>query len=215
MSQDQNINSELYNKYNNTNIISNPQEAPNGEGETVNINMVAKKTNQKKRITWRRRAVKGEVTTKQSTLGQTNLRKRKRGVKKEKNNPEKRPDNIRRSAFIRLLIFLKIFFEKKFGLNFDSFNCQKDFGTSFGEFKVKMDWQIYQILCCCKNEKTNEYEVNEENKAKIIQLSETEMINTKKLTFFYFMTRTYKELYNYYIEGNIEFPFSKRCCKNM
>ena len=113
MSQDQNINSELYNKYNNTNIISNPQEAPNGEGETVNINMVAKKTNQKKRITWRRRAVKGEVTTKQSTLGQTNLRKRKRGVKKEKNNPEKRPDNIRRSAFIRLLIFLKIFFEKK------------------------------------------------------------------------------------------------------
>ena len=50
MSQDQNINAELYNKNNNINIISNPQEAPNGEGETVNINMVAKKTNQKKRI---------------------------------------------------------------------------------------------------------------------------------------------------------------------
>ena len=32
------------------------------------------------------------------------------------------------------------------------------------------------------------------------------MIKSKKLTFFYFMTRTYKELYNYYIEGNLEFP---------
>ena len=49
MSQDQNINAELYNKYNNMNIISNPQEAPNKEVEIVNINMVAKKTNQKKK----------------------------------------------------------------------------------------------------------------------------------------------------------------------
>lgn len=203
MSQDQNENLE---SFNHMNILVNHLDAQNREEEIGNINIVVRNLNQNRRKTKRRKTAKREVSNNQSTQCKTNPRKRKREEKKKKKNPENRPDNIRRSAFIRLLIFLKIFFKKMFGLNFDSFNCQKDFGTSFGEFKVKMKWQIYQILCCRKNEKIEEYEVNEENKEKIKKLSETEMINRKRLMFFYFMTRTYEALYNYYIEGNINFP---------
>ena len=106
-----------------------------------------------------------------------------------------RDDNIRRSAFIRLMIYLKIFFKVTFGLNFDSFNCQKVFGSSLGNFKEMMKWKIYQLLCLYpENEKT------------LIQYLETENKKSEKLKFFYFMTRTYEELYKRYIEGNINFP---------
>ncbi len=210
MNQDQNRNVE---SFNHMNILASNQE---GDG-IGNINI-----NQNRRINIRRIRYEREVSFNQSTQVQTIRRRRKKKEKKEKTEkkkPQKRPDNIRRSAFIRLMIFLKIFFKEMFGLNLDSFNCQKDFGTSFGEFSLKLKWEIYQIFCCCYNEKTDECEVNEEIKEKIEKLLETEMVERKRLMLYYFMTRTYEELYNYYIQGNINFPIfpngTLRICRFM
>jgi len=125
-------------------------------------------------------------------------KRQKNSNKKENTNTQilkKRKDNIRRSAFSRLMIGLKCFFRKMFRLNFDSFNFQKNFGKSIGKFKEKMRWKIYQILCCVPG-----------NKKQLMNFLKTEKKISKRLTFFYFMTRTYEELYKRYISGNINFP---------
>ena len=129
MSQDQNENVE---SFNHMNIPGNNQDAPNGEGEIKKINIVVNDPNQK-------RNEKKE--------------KKKEKKKKKKKSSQERIDNIRRSAFIRLLMFLKIFFKEMFGLNLDSFNCQNDFGDGCEEFKMKMKWEIYQIFCLSKRKK--------------------------------------------------------------
>ena len=95
-----------------------------------------------------------------------------------------RADNLRRKAFYRPMIFLKEFFKEMFGLNFDCFKCEIIFGCSIRYFKVILGWKIYQILCCYK-----------ENKLQIMNILKRKINEDEKLMFFYFMTRTYEELY--------------------
>ena len=117
-----------------------------------------------------------------------------------------RADNLRRKAFYRPMIFLKEFFKEMFGLNFDCFKCEIIFGCSVRYFKVILGWKIYQILCCYK-----------ENKIQIMNFLKRKINEDEKLMFFYFMTRTYEELYKHYITGNIDFPIfsdgTLRICK--
>jgi hypothetical protein len=117
-----------------------------------------------------------------------------------------RADNLRRKAFYRPMIFLKEFFKEMFVLNFDCFKCEIIFGCSVRYFKVILGWKIYQILCCYK-----------ENKLQIMNFLKRKINEDEKLMFFYFMTRTYEELYKHYITGNIDFPIfsdgTLRICK--
>ena len=117
-----------------------------------------------------------------------------------------RADNLRRKAFYRPMIFLKEFFKEMFGLNFDCFKCEIIFGCSVRYFKVILGWKIYQILCCYK-----------ENKLQIMNFLKRKINEDEKLMFFYFMTRTYEEIYKHYITGNIDFPIfsdgTLRICK--
>ena len=117
-----------------------------------------------------------------------------------------RADNLRRKAFYRPMIFLKEFFKEMFGLNFDCFKCEIIFGCSVRYFKVILGWKIYQILCCYK-----------ENKNQIMNFLKRKINEDEKLMFFYFMTRTYEEIYKHYITGNIDFPIfsdgTLRICK--
>mgnify|MGYP007102024809 FL=1 len=106
-----------------------------------------------------------------------------------------RPDNIRIEAFIILMIILKDFFKKYFGLNFSSFKCQKVLGPSIAQMRKILNMEIYQILCYYKG-----------NKKKIIEASQKLKNNREKRLFYYFMTRTYEELYSRYISGDINFP---------
>ena len=111
----------------------------------------------------------------------------------------KRIDNLRKEAFYIVMIYLKQFFKERYGLNFDSFKCDEVFGVSIGHMKKVLGLEIYQILCYYP-----------ENIAKIINFIEkVELEQKEKLTFFYFMTRTYEELYTRYINGDINFPIIK------
>ena len=106
-----------------------------------------------------------------------------------------RTDNLRIQAFIALMVFLKEFFNKFFNLDFSSFKCEEVLGPGIRQMKKILNLQIYQILCY--------YPAN------IIQILEaTKNIKTKRehSLFYYFMTRTYEELYNRYITGDINFP---------
>ena len=111
----------------------------------------------------------------------------------------KRTDNLRRLAFYIIMIFLRDFFKERFGLDFESFNCGIFLGISICHMKKVLDLQIYQLLC-----------FYEEYKTKIINFIKNSKMNEKeKSIFFYFMTRTYKELYKRFVSGNINFPFNK------
>ena len=104
-----------------------------------------------------------------------------------------RTDNTRKTAFIFLIMFLKVFFFEEFDLDFQSFKCDEVFGNSIRNFKRVLKLKIYQILCY--------YPINA-----IKLLMDRKMIKNKRLMFFYFMTRTYEEIYIHYINGNIDFP---------
>jgi hypothetical protein len=111
----------------------------------------------------------------------------------------KRRDNLRKETFYILMIYLKQFFKERYGLNFDSFKCDEVFGVSIGHMKKVLGLEIYQILCYYP-----------ENIVKIINyIEKAKFKNKEKLIFFYFMTRTYEELYNRYIIGDINFPIIK------
>ena len=117
----------------------------------------------------------------------------------EELNAHFRIDNIRIEAFIALMIFLKEFFRKFFNLDFSSFKCEEVLGPGIGQMKKILNLEIYQILCY--------YPAN------FIKILETRRkIKTKreKTMFDYFMTRTYEELYNRYITGDINFPLIPR-----
>jgi hypothetical protein len=120
-----------------------------------------------------------------------------------------RPDNLRRTAFIILMVHLKILFADLFGLDFDSFKCNEVLGNYIRHFKRVLNLKIYQILCCRYPE----------NAVKLIKFATQKMQKSKKLMFYYFMTRTYEELYKRYISGNIDFPIlpngTVRICKFM
>ena len=108
--------------------------------------------------------------------------------------------NIRRSALFTLMRYLIIFFKERFGLKLGSFNCIKVFGNNFRDFRKTMKMKIYKILCYYPK-----------NRKLLMVFLETEKSEFKRLMFFYFMTRTYEELYKRYISGNINFPIIPNC----
>ena len=110
-------------------------------------------------------------------------------------NSYPRTDNVRVEAFIALMIFLKDFFKKFFNLDFSSFKCEKVLGPGIGQMKKILNLKIYQILCYYPK-----------NIKKIIEASKKIKNKREKRLFYYFMTRTYEELYNRYISGDINFP---------
>ena len=61
--------------------------------------------------------------------------------------------------------------------------------------KQFLDKKIYQILSYYPDYYT-----------KIIEFANSKMSKEKKYMFFYFMTRTYEELYKHYINGNANYP---------
>ena len=178
------------------NNLPNQAEAPKNEEDDRKItSSIIRNINSNLKKKRRRRISKNrKISRNQQTKDES------KPNKEDNQQSDKRIDNIRRSAFIRLMIFLKVFFKVMFGLNMKSFNCQKDFGTTFGVLKEKMRWEIYQIFCCNKNKK---------NITELYQFLKTSKMNNKeKLIFFYFMTRTYEELYIRYITGNINFSIN-------
>ena len=131
------------------NNLPNQAEAPKNEEDDRKItSSIIRNINSNLKKKRRRRISKNrKISRNQQTKDES------KPNKEDNQQSDKRIDNIRRSAFIRLMIFLKVFFKVMFGLNMKSFNCQKDFGTTFGVLKEKMRWEIYQIFCCNKNKK--------------------------------------------------------------
>lgn len=113
------------------------------------------------------------------------------------NDPKSYPrtDNVRVESFIALMVFLKDFFKKYFNLDFSSFKCEKVLGPGIAQMKKILNLKIYQILCYYPK-----------NIKKIIEASKKIKNKREKRLFYYFMTRTYEELYNRYISGDINFP---------
>ena len=124
----------------------------------------------------------------------------------ETNNVRK--DNQRKSAFSYPMMSLKKLFNDLFDLDFSSFDCQVVLGSCIRNFKRVLKLKIYQILCY--------YPINA---IKLLKFLDRKMTKNKRLMFFYFMTRTYEELYIRYINGNIDFPIipngTVRICKFM
>ena len=91
---------------------------------------------------------------------------------------------------------LKKIFKIQFQLDFDSFKCSEVFGVSIGHMRPILDMKIYQILSYYP-----------EYYHKIIEFANKRTTDEKiKYMFYYFMTRTYGELYKRYVEGNVNFP---------
>ena len=111
----------------------------------------------------------------------------------------KRIDNLRKITFFVVMIFIKTFFKERFGLDFESFNCDKVLGISICHMKKVLDLQIYQLFCCCGY------------KMKILYFIKHKKMNERaRSIFYYFMTRTYKELYKRFVSENRFFPLSKK-----
>ena len=121
---------------------------------------------------------------------------RKNTFLKKKRNKKLKPENIRKTAFYYPMMFLKELFKKQFGLNLDSFNCEKVFQVSIKHMRQRLNGKIYQLIITYYPKYYN----------KIIQLANSQMSKEKKYMFYYFMTRTYEELYTCYITGNVNFP---------
>ena len=114
---------------------------------------------------------------------------------KKTTKTEIRPENIRNSAFYYPMILLKKIFKIQFKLDFDLFKCSEVFGVSICHMRQILNFQMYQILS---------YYPKYYNK--IIKFAKRKMSKEKKYMFYYFMTRTYEELYLRYVEGNVNFP---------
>ena len=112
----------------------------------------------------------------------------------------KRNDNFSKISFFVILIYFKTFFRERFGLNFESFNCDEVLGISICHMKKVLNLQIYQLFCYYK-----------EYKKKILYFIKHEKMNERaRSIFYYFMTRTYKELYKRFVSENRFFPLSKK-----
>ena len=137
--------------------------------------------------------------TKNNTLLQE---KRKRIFKVVEPEIEKykRIDNLRKITFFLIMIFFKDFFNERYDLDFDNFNCDAVLGISICHMKKVLNLQLYQLFCYYKK-----------YKKKILKFIKNTKLNEKaKNIFYYFMTRTYKELYKRCVSGNRDFPLYKK-----
>ena len=106
-----------------------------------------------------------------------------------------RKDNFRKEALYVPMIYLKKFFKKHYNLNFNTIKCETILGTTIRHMKKPCKLKVYQLLCH-----------DHKNIRKILNVLNSHMHSSKKKTFTYFMTRTYEEIYNRYVSGNINFP---------
>ena len=114
---------------------------------------------------------------------------------KKTSRSDLRPENIRNSAFYYPMIVLKKIFKIQFNLDFGSFKCSEVFGVSIRHMGPILDMKIYQIL--------SYYPVYN---IKIIKFAKSKKSKETEYMFYYFMTRTYEELYTRYITGKVNFP---------
>ena len=106
-----------------------------------------------------------------------------------------RKDNFRKEALYAPMIYLKKFFKNHYNLNFNTIKCETILGTTIRHMKKPCKLKVYQLLCH-----------DHKNIRKILNVLNSHMHSSKKKTFIYFMTRTYEEIYNRYVSGNIDFP---------
>ena len=98
------------------------------------------------------------------------------------------------------MIYLIKFFKDLFNLNFDSFNCDEVLGICRSRMKQVLGLEIYQILCYYP-----------ENKKKLILFKDNNKMNeSEKTIFYYFMTRTFEQIYKRYTIGNRHFPLFEK-----
>ena len=114
---------------------------------------------------------------------------------KTPSNKKLRKDNLRKEALYVPMIFLKKFFKKHYNLNFESLKCDTILGKTIRHMKKPCKLKVYQLLCR-----------DHKNIRKILNVLNSHMLPSKKKTFDYFMRRTYEEIYNIYVSGNINFP---------
>ena len=143
-----------------------------------------------------------QIKTKPRKKNLHSLGKKKQKSKSPKENirtiPRKkkyRKDNFRKEALYAPMIFLKKFFKKHYNLNFNTIKCETILGTTIRHMKKPCKFKIYQLLCH-----------DHKNIRKILNVLNSHMHSSKRKTFIYFMTRTYEEIYNRYVSGNINFP---------
>ena len=98
------------------------------------------------------------------------------------------------------MIYLIKFFKDLFNLNFDSFNCDEVLGICRSRMKQVLGLEIYQILCYYP-----------ENIKKLILFKDNNKMNeSEKTIFYYFMTRTFEQIYKRYTIGNRHFPLFEK-----
>ena len=119
----------------------------------------------------------------------------KENIKANLRKKKLRKDNFRKEALYAPMIYLKKFFKNHYNLNFDTIKCETILGQTIRHMKKPCKLKIYQLLCH-----------DHKNIRKILDVLNSHMHSSKKKTFIYFMTRTYEEIYNRYVSGNISFP---------
>ena len=162
-------------------------------------NIISTRNTTTKKITINTQNTNNNNTIKNNTFLQE---KRKRIFKVVEPEIEKykRIDNLRKITFFLIMIFFKDFFNERYDLDFDNFNCDAVLGISICHMKKVLNLQIYQLFC-----------YYEKYKNKILKFTKNTKLNEKaKNIFYYFMTRTYKELYKRCVSGNRDFPLYKK-----
>ena len=59
----------------------------------------------------------------------------------------KRIDNLRKITFFLIMIFFKDFFNERYDLDFDNFNCDEVLGISICHMKKVLNLQLYPLFC--------------------------------------------------------------------
>ena len=162
-------------------------------------NIISTRNTTTKKITINTQNTNNNNTIKNNTFLQE---KRKRIFKVVEPEIEKykRIDNLRKITFFLIMIFFKDFFNERYDLDFDNFNCDEVLGISICHMKKVLNLQLYQLFCYYTK-----------YKKKILKFIKNTKLNEKaKNIFYYFMTRTYKELYKRFVSGNRDFPLYKK-----
>ena len=108
-------------------------------------------------------------------------------------------DNSKKEAYIIIMYFIQEYFLPDLNFEIGLYICDDFFEAgNNNNCKWALGLKIYQILYI--------YSENKKRIRKILHKKINKIKDSRRKTFFYFMTRTYKELYYRYIKGDIDFP---------
>ena len=116
----------------------------------------------------------------------------------QKKGPSIRIDDLNKELYYFPMIFMKKYFKETFNLDFDSFECHKVLGMSIRYMKSSLGKTIRELLC-----------FYQENIEKIKSKLDSKMGIEEKKKLNYFLNITYEELFNRYVNGDINFPIFK------